>query len=208
MTKVLSSIAGRQAKATEKLEEEVKWFLDYCSTHPDATIRFMASDMKLALHSDGSHLSEADSKSKAAGHFYLTNSDGRDTNNGAILTLSKIIKHVMGSASETEMASLFYNCKATISLRIALEEMGHPQPKTTVVTDNSTAEGLVNKTMTPNRAKTYDFRTNWVKCREAQHQFNIIWKKGKVNRADYHSKDHPPHVHKEKRGEYLYAPKS
>ena len=60
----------------------------------------------------------------------------------------------------------------------ALEEMGHPQPKTTVATDNSTAEGLVNKTMTPNRAKTYDFRTNWVKCREAQNQFNVMWKKG------------------------------
>ena len=131
------------------------------------TIRFMASDMKLALHSDGSHLSEADSKSRAAGHFYLTRNDGRDTNNGAILTLFKIIKHVMGSASETEVTSLFYNCKAAIPLRIALKEMGHPQPKTTVVTDNSTAEGLVNKTMTPNIAKTYDFRTNWVTCREA-----------------------------------------
>ena len=50
MSKTLSSIAGRQAKATEKLEDEVKWFLDYCSTHPDATIRFMVSNMKLALH--------------------------------------------------------------------------------------------------------------------------------------------------------------
>ena len=86
--------------------------------------------------------------------------------------------------------------------------MGHPQPKTPAVTDNSTAEDLINKTMTPNRAKTYDFRTNWVKCKEAQRQFGIIWKKGKNNRADYHSKDHLSHVYKEKRGEYLYAPKS
>ena len=46
-----------------------------------------------------------------------------------------------------------------------------------LVTDNSTAEGLVNKTMTPNRAKTYDFRTNWVKCKEAQNQFDVMWKK-------------------------------
>ena len=81
------------------------------------------------------------------------------------------------SASETEMTSLFYNCKAAIPLRISLEEMGHPQPKTPVVIDNSTAEGLVNKTMTTNRAKTYDLRTNWVKYREAQHQFDIRWKK-------------------------------
>ena len=92
MSKTLSSIARKQAKATQKLKCEVKWFLDYCSTHPDATIRFMASDMILALYSDGSHLSEADSKSRAAGHFSLTNNGGRDTNNGAILALSKIIK--------------------------------------------------------------------------------------------------------------------
>ena len=58
MSKTLSSVAGRQAKATEKLGGGVKWFLDYCSTHPDATIRFMASNMRLALHSDGSHVSE------------------------------------------------------------------------------------------------------------------------------------------------------
>ena len=59
----------------------------------------MASNMILALHSDGSHLSEVDSKSRAAGHFYLTNKDDKDTNNGAILTLSKIIKHVCNGLS-------------------------------------------------------------------------------------------------------------
>ena len=80
--------------------------------------------------------------------------------------------------------------------------MGHPQPKTTVVTDNSTAEGLINKTTTPRRAKTYDQRTNCLKCREAQKQFNIIWKSGKVNRVDYHSKTHPVSVYQGKRSGY------
>ena len=82
----------------------------------------------------------------------------------------------MGSVSETELASLCYNCKAIIPLRIALQEMGHPQPKNPVVIDNSTTEDLVTKATTVNRAKHYDFRTNWVKCREAQHQFDIIGK--------------------------------
>ena len=100
--------------------------------------------MILALHSDGSHLSEPGSKSRAAGHFYLTNKDNWDIDNGAILTLSKIIKHVMGSASKTEVASLFYNCKAAILMRLALEEMGHPQPPTPIHVDNSTAVGIAN----------------------------------------------------------------
>ena len=94
----------------------------------------------------------------------MTNRDNKDLNNGAILTLTKIIKHVMGSAGETEVASLYYNCKNAITLRRALTEMGHPQPPTPVITDNSTAEGLINKAMTPKRAKTYDQRMNWLKC--------------------------------------------
>ena len=95
MEKTLSSIAGRQAKATQQLKEEVYCFLDYCATHPDAIIRYHASDMILALHSDGSYLSEPNSKSRAAGHYYLTNKGTQDLNNGAILTLTKIIKRVM-----------------------------------------------------------------------------------------------------------------
>ena len=112
--------------------------------------------MILALHSNGSYQSEPDAKSRAGGHFYLTNNDQKDLDNGAILTLTKIIKHVMGSAGETEVASLYYNCKNAIPLRQALEEMGHPKPPTPTITDNSTAEGLINSSMTPKRAKTYD----------------------------------------------------
>ena len=67
--------------------------------------------MILALHSDASYLSKPESKSRAAGHYYLANKDDDDFSNGAVLTLSKIIKHVMTSASEAKVAALFYNCK-------------------------------------------------------------------------------------------------
>ena len=103
----------------------------------DSVVRFMKSKM----------ISGA--KSGAGGHFYLKDKTDRKGNNGAILTLSKIIKHTMPSASEAETAALFLNCKATIPLRIALEEMGHPHPKTPVITDNLSAEGLINNTMIP-----------------------------------------------------------
>jgi len=203
MAKTLSSIAARQSKATTKVKEEVKQFLDYCASHPNATVRFIASDMVLTLHSDASYLSEPDSKSRAAGHHYLANKDNDNLSNGAVMTLSKIIKHVMTSASEAEVAAMFYNCKAAQPLRIALEEMGHPQYKTPVITDNKTAEGLSNNTMVPNKAKTYDMRFNWLKCRQAQEQFNLIWRPGKVNRADYHSKSHPVKHYVNKRKEYV-----
>ena len=107
---------------------------------------------------------------------------------------------------QSEVAAIFYNCKVDLSLRLALQEMGHQQPKTPTITDNSTTEGLINKTMVPKKAKNYDLRFNWLKCREAQKQFDLIWKKGKVNRADFHSKNHPIHVYKEQRGNYVVAP--
>ena len=127
-------------------------------------------------------------------------------NNGAIVTLSNIIKHVMDSASESEVEAVFYNCKAAISLRSALHEMGHQQPKTPTITDNKSAEGLINKTMTSKASKNYDLRFNWLKCREAQQQFDLIWKKGSDNRADFHSEDHPIKVYSEQRGNYVTAP--
>ena len=79
--------------------------------------------MVLTLHSNASHLSELESKSRAAGHYYLTNKNNDSLSNGAVMTLSKIIKHVMTSASEAEVAAIFYNCKAAQPLRITLEEM-------------------------------------------------------------------------------------
>ena len=112
----------------------------------------------------------------------------------------------MGSAGKSEVAALYYNYKSALPLQTALEEMGHTQPKTPSITDNSTAAGLINKTMTPKRVEVYDQRFNWLKCREAQKQFDLIWKSGKLNRADFHTKKHPIHVYKDKRGDYVVTP--
>ena len=163
----------------------------------------MASDMVLCLHSDASYLSEPEGKSRAAGHFYLGSKTDEDFNNGSIMSLSKIIKHVMSSASEAETAALFYNCKAAAPLWTSINEMGHPQPTTPVTTDNSTAQGLITKSMIPKAAKAYDMRFNWLKCRQAQRQFDFIWRRGNRNRADYHSKRHPTKHYIEKRPEFV-----
>ena len=104
------------------------------------------------------------------------------------MTLSKIIKHVLASVSDSETAALFYNCKAAIPLRLTLEEMGHPQPKTPVTSYNTTALGLIKKTMIPKSANSYDISFNFLKCRQAQNQFNMLWRKGTSNRFNYHTK--------------------
>ena len=46
-------------------------------------------------------------------------------------------------------------------------------------------------------------RFNFLKCREAQKQFDIIWRRGKDNRAEYHIKHHQVKHFIEKRSEHV-----
>eukprot|EP00957_Ditylum_brightwellii_P067429 5118405-Ditylum_brightwellii.AAC.1 len=47
-----------------------------------------------------------------------------------------------------------------------------------------------------------DMRFHWLKCWEAQQQFNIKWKRGDTNRDDCHSKHHSPIHHQKQRPRY------
>jgi hypothetical protein len=200
----LSTIASQQANGTQAVLDACKQLLDYAASHPNASIRYCASDMILALDTDGSYLSEPEGKSRAAAYYYLTKHNDPDFHNGAVLVLSAIIKHVMASASETELAALFYGCKEAIPLRTTLEEMGHQQPgPTPVTTDNTTAVGLTLNTMSPKASKSMDMRFQWLKCRRAQSLFRYLWAKGVKNRADYPSKHHSASHHQSVRSSYV-----
>jgi hypothetical protein len=120
-------------------------------------------------------LSKPGGKSRAAGHLYLLNYNDKDFNNGAILTLSTIIKHVMSSASEAELSALYYGCKLATPLWTTLEELGHVQPTSTpITTNNITAQGLTMGTMTPKASNLTDQRFHWLKCWHAQCQFQYL----------------------------------
>ena len=54
----LRSIAAQQTKGTDKTYANTLWLLNYASTHPNATIRYTASDMVLHIYSDASYLSK------------------------------------------------------------------------------------------------------------------------------------------------------
>jgi hypothetical protein len=199
----LSAIAIEQAKPTEQTRAKVKQLLDYCATQEEAVLTYHASNMILAVHSDAGYCNETKSRSRAGGHFFLSNDVNNPPNNGAILTIATIIKAVMSSAAEAELGALFINAKEAVFLRQILTEMGHPQPRTPIMTDNSTAEGVINQKIQPKRTKAMDMRFHWLRDREAQGQFNIYWRPGKTNLADYFTKHHPPIHHVNVRSEFL-----
>jgi hypothetical protein len=139
----------------------------------------------------------------AVDNFFLSNNDQHPTNNGAIMTNATIIKAVMSLAAEAELGALFLNAIEGVYLRQILIEMGHPQPRTPLQTDNTTAEGVINNKIQPKRTKAMDMRFHWLRDREAQGQFRIYWRPGKTNLADYFTKHHPPANHVNVRTEYL-----
>jgi hypothetical protein len=199
LTASLSAISSRQTKGTDAVLAACHQLLDYLATHPNAAIRYHASDMILAFDTDASYLSEMDGKSRAAAYYFMTRKGKKEFTNGAVDVLSTIIKHVMSSASEAETGALYYGCKRAIPYRVTLEEMGHPQGKTPVRTDNNTAHGLTMGTMNSKASKSNDMRFQWLKCRKAQRIFRFLWARGHSNRADYPSKHHQASHHQQVR---------
>jgi hypothetical protein len=118
-----------------------------------------------------------------------TNTNKKLTN-GAIVIISKVLKHVMSLAAEAEIGTVFINAKEGAVLRTTLEELGHKQPPTPMETDNSTATGYSNGTIKQKRTKAMVKRFYWIKDRVKQGQFNVYWGRGFQNLADYFTKHH------------------
>ena len=72
MLVALGSIAQQTNNPIERTMSEIVWFLNYYAPHPDAKIRYKASDMHLWLSSDASCLSKKGSKSRLGAFFFLS----------------------------------------------------------------------------------------------------------------------------------------
>jgi hypothetical protein len=117
----LNDIATEQTKTTAKIQAATNQLLDYLATHPDATIRYHASDMILHIHSDASYLSVSNARSRLGGLFFLGNKPPEhDTLNGSILNVDSVIKNVFASADESEVGACFHNAQCGAPLRVTL----------------------------------------------------------------------------------------
>jgi hypothetical protein len=162
----LNDITTEQTKETEKTQAATNQLLDYLVTHPDATIRYHASDMILHIHSDAAY--------HLGGLFFCGDKyPHKDNINGSILNVASVINNMVVSAAESEVGACFQNAQSGAPLRVTLAELGHIQPPTPLRTDNSTAFGILNKTIKQNRSKAMDMRYHWLTDRVPQQQFDI-----------------------------------
>ena len=108
----------------EQDEKDINHFLDYMETHPDAVVRFHASDMILRANTYASYLTEPKARSFAAGYFLLE-----------CIPLKCAQEHLIffpSSIAESETRCFFITGRDVIILRNTLEELVHPQPVTKI----------------------------------------------------------------------------
>jgi hypothetical protein len=125
----LSAIATHQVKATVATEQAVDLLLDYVATYPYANIVYQASNMILCAHANAGSLNKTDSPNRAGAHVYLSEDDPFPQFNGAILSITQIIKFIMALAAESELAVLFTIAQEIVPCHLTLIAMGRPQPK-------------------------------------------------------------------------------
>ena len=102
----LGAISTRMSPSTVKKIQVVNQILDYCSTHAETMIKYLASNTVIQIHTDASYISETEAHSQAGGYFYLGSAhNNNDTNtlNGSIVVESTILHNVMPSVAKSEL---------------------------------------------------------------------------------------------------------
>ncbi len=164
--------------------------------------------MLLQVHSDASFMNETKARPTADGHFFLGNKIKPNRPiylNGPIHVLCKVLDKIAASAAEAELGSLFLNVQETIKFRIALEELGHPQPATPIHTDNSCAASIIHQSIKQQRSRAMNLRYFWTIEKQKDKTIDVSWHPGTKNMADYVSKHHIPTIHTKRRPLFLHT---
>ena len=194
----ISSIGTQQDTATEGTVAAIRQLLNYVATYPNNGIIYRTSDMILCARSNAAYLNESKSRSQAGSFIFLSEDNAIPRLNGPVLVLAQIIKFFMSSFAESELAGVFITAKKMIPFCQTLIEMAWPQPKLPIQTDNSTTDGVTNRTSIAKKIKSMYMRLWWLQCRESQGQFRIYWASGSRNKSYCPTKHHPKIYHETK----------
>ena len=136
--------------------------------------------MCLHIDSNAAYLVKPKARSRAAGHYYLSNNPplphirSTPTPNGPVLTKCQTIRTVMASAAEAKTGAILLNDQQAVPIGTSLIKMGYPQPPTPFKTDSATYYVILTGNMRRKRSKAFDMRFHWMCCRIKQNQFCLL----------------------------------
>ena len=125
MLMALGTLAAAQTKGTAQTMDATIQLLNYAATNQNAAIQFHKSNMTLYAHSDASYLSKPQARSRVRGYFYLGNHAEPADNpkpNGPVHVESRIMKHIMATASKAKIGVLFHNGQEAAHIHQILTE--------------------------------------------------------------------------------------
>jgi len=192
---ISNELASQQASPTVRTLKAINRALSYAAGNPNKATIFHSCDMILHGHVDASYLSRSHARSVAGAYLFLGDHNLPLKINGAIHTFSTIIPCIVASAGEAEYAALFAGAQHAASLRTILADIGHPQPPTILMCDNTCAIGIATDSIKQKRSKSIDMRFHWVRDRVRQGQFLISHIRTNLNIADYFTKNLDPVRH-------------
>ena len=120
----LSNIGTQHSTAIEYTATAVHMILDYVVTYPNGGITHWASNMILSAPSDAGCLSKSKARSDAGTHILLSENEHVPRLNGAVLTISQMIKLFIYLSPKADLAGLFITAKTMVPMHQTLIEMG------------------------------------------------------------------------------------
>ena len=113
MMHALNDLASQVTAGTMKTEEAQQCFFNYCTTNPDASIVYYASDMI----TDASYLVASKARSRNAAYIFMGNKDRNiQIINRTIMVISRLLKIVVTLVAEAKVASLFRTAQEIVPL--------------------------------------------------------------------------------------------
>ena len=191
----VNAISSEMKNPTTALLDACNRLLSYAASYPNNELVYTASDMLLFIQSDASYLGRSLARSVAGGCFYLGNKNQPTHINGAVMAVSNTIDVVVASAFEAEYGAVFIIAQIGVWIRTILLALNYPQPPTILLCDNECAVGIANDATKLRKGKAIDMRFHWIRDRISQRQFQVLWRKGANNLADFFTKALPVHTH-------------
>ena len=190
MCTAIHELGSIQAAPTQNDMAKLDRLLQYAAAHKNNGIRYYASDMTYRMMSDASYLCIPRARSAYGLLGYL----GADEwINGPIYCAAKMISCVVASAAEAELAGGFQAAQIGVQHRNTLQDLGYPQPATSLRMDNTVALGIAEGKTNGKRSKSMDMRFFWLADRVSQKHFRTHHVPGQWNIADFFRKPLPRH---------------
>jgi hypothetical protein len=186
----IAKIAASMAEPRLAMLEAAKRIFQYLANpaNRNRCLRYERSDMQLRAVSDASYGTETRFRSRTGGFIYLGRNDDEEWINAPIEIICSVQQNVCTCTVEAEYVALFDIGTRLIYLKELIQGMGYTQQTIEIECDNQGAVGIATLTKNNRKMRHIAMRYHWTREQVLQKVFDIIWRTGKNNKADYATK--------------------